>query len=126
MATWWRTVCLADSPEARISPRLEPRTGEVFGKCRYSAFSNGALARSLRARGVEQLVVAGIVTNLCVESTVRDAFDLGFATIVAADATAAHTEDFHRASLKTLAQGFSSVRLSEEILEELGPGRPPR
>lgn len=122
MASWWGKVCLDGSALSRVSDLLEPRPEEVFRKCRYSAFSNPALEEALRAAGVSQLVVAGIVTNLCVESTVRDAFDRDFATFVAADATAAHSEEIHLSSLKTLAQGFSGVRLTRDVLEALQAG----
>ncbi len=119
MTLWWRKVCLAGSRWARISPVLEPGEGETFRKCRYSAWTNPSLERALRGKGLEELVVCGIVTNLCVESTVRDAFDAGFMTFVAADATAAHGEGLHLASLRSLAQGFSCVRLTREILAQL-------
>jgi 23S rRNA (adenine2503-C2)-methyltransferase len=119
MTLWWRKVCMAGSQWSRISSLLGPREGEIFRKCRYSAFSNRSLEDALRGQGVKALVVTGIVTNLCVESTVRDAFDLGFKSFVAADATAAHTEEMHVASLKTLAQGFSSVALTRELLARI-------
>jgi nicotinamidase-related amidase len=65
---------------------------------------------------VENLVVAGIMTNLCVESTVRDAFDAGFKTWTVLDATAAHTEELHTSSLKSLAYGFSTIATTEDIV----------
>lgn len=122
MSLWWRKVCMDGSPEARISPILEPREGEVLRKCRYSAFSNPSLEEALRRKGVSELVVCGIVTNLCVESTVRAAFDLGFKASVIADATAAHAEELHLASLMSLAQGFSAIRLTEEVCSAAARG----
>ena len=117
MSLWWKKVCLAGTPQANISRLLEPESAMVFRKCRYSAFSNPDLERALRLKGIEELVVAGIVTNLCVESTVRDAFDMGFKTFVAADATAAHSEQLHLASLISLAQGFAAIRSTDDLLE---------
>lgn len=122
MALWWQKVCLEDSPDSAVSQILGAGEDETFRKCRYSAFSNPELEGALRRRGAEELVVAGIVTNLCVESSVRDAFDLGWRTFVAADATAAHSEEIHVASLKSMAQGFSCVRFTSELLEELRTG----
>ncbi|MBI5208548.1 MAG: isochorismatase family protein [Elusimicrobia bacterium] len=118
MTWWWDKACLAGTPEASVSPVLEPARGEVLRKCRYSAFTNPSLERRLRRSGVSQLVVAGVMTNLCVESTVRDAFDLGFKTFVVADATAAHTEELHVGSLRSMAQGFSAVRLTAALARE--------
>ncbi|MCX5797459.1 MAG: isochorismatase family protein [Elusimicrobia bacterium] len=109
MAAWWDHVCLAGSPWARIAPVLEARDRDVYRKTGYSAFSNPALAKRLRGEGIAQLVLAGVKTDLCVESTARAAFDLGWATFVAADATAARTEERHLAALKSLARGFSGI-----------------
>ncbi|MDD5210430.1 MAG: isochorismatase family protein [Elusimicrobiales bacterium] len=118
MMQWWKKVCLAGTPEAEVSPALAPLGGEVFRKCRYSAFADGKLAERLKELGVDSLVVAGLKTNLCVESTVRDAFDLGFMCIAARDAMAARTEELHMASLAGMADGFAMVRCTAEILAE--------
>ncbi|MBI2069629.1 MAG: isochorismatase family protein [Elusimicrobia bacterium] len=119
MTLMWKKVCLAGTPEARVSPALEPREGEVFRKCRYSVFSNPKFEAALYRGGVEHLVVAGVMTNLCVESTVRSAFDFGFKTFVAMDATAAQSEELHLASLRNLACGFSSVSTTRDFIEQL-------
>ena len=118
MTLWWKKVCRAGTPEAEVSPALAPREGEVFRKCRYSAFTSPGLAEKLRGLGVDSLVVAGLKTNLCFESTARAAFDLGFMCIAAADATAARTEELRLASLAGLADGFAMVRGTGEILRE--------
>lgn len=119
MPLWWKNVCLEGTPEAKISAMLEPEIGRVYRKCRYSAFSEPALERALRQDGVEELVVAGVATNLCVESTVRGAFDLGFKATVAADAAAAHSEELHLASLKNMAFGFASISRTDRILKKM-------
>ena len=125
MAHWWKKTCLAGTPEAEVSPALAPLEGEVFRKCRYSAFTNPALAERLKELGISSLVVAGLKTNLCVESTVRDAFDLGFTCVAAGDAMAARTQELHLASLASMADGFAMVRATRDILgeaEALVPG----
>lgn len=118
MTLWWKKVCLAGTPEAEVSPALAPLEGEVFMKCRYSAFTNKNLAERLKELDVDSLVVAGLKTNLCVESTVRDAFDLGFMCVAAGDAMAARTEELHLASLAGMADGFAMVRDTREIIHE--------
>ncbi|MBI4349982.1 MAG: isochorismatase family protein [Elusimicrobia bacterium] len=117
MTKWWKKTCLAGTPGAAVSPALAPLAGEVFRKCGYSAFTNSALAERLRELGVDSLVVAGLKTNLCLESTVRGAFDLGFMCIAASDAAAARNEELHRASLLAMADGFAMVRTTAEILK---------
>ncbi|MBI4062885.1 MAG: cysteine hydrolase [Elusimicrobia bacterium] len=121
MTLWWKKICLAGSSGARVIPFLEAKEGEIFTKCRYSAFTNPDLAAVLRERGVEELVIAGIMTNLCVESTARDAFDKDFKTWVVADATAAHSGELHLASLQNLAYGFSQIVTTADIAKELTP-----
>ena len=117
MAEWWAKVCLDGRPESRVTAALAPRPGEtVVRKTRYSAFSNPRLARALRSAGVDDLVLCGLATNLCVESTARAAFDLGLRTFVAADATVAHDEELHLGALRSLAQGFSRVALAEDFI----------
>jgi 23S rRNA (adenine2503-C2)-methyltransferase len=118
MALWWKKVCLSGTPEAEVSPALGPLEGEVFPKCRYSAFTNAEILERLKALDVDSLVIAGLKTNLCVESTVRGAFDLGFMCIAAGDAMAARTEQLHQASLESMADGFAMVRRTSEILAE--------
>ncbi len=119
MTVWWRQVCRDGTSESELSPLLRARPEEIFRKCRYSAFSNADLDRALRRAQVEDLLVAGIVTNLCVESTVRDAFDMGYRTFIPVDATAAHTESYHIGSVMSLAQGFSVVGRTEDFLAAL-------
>ncbi|MBI4386963.1 MAG: isochorismatase family protein [Elusimicrobia bacterium] len=119
MTLWWRTACLEGTREARITHFLEPRPGEVFRKCRYSALTNPSLRKALRRDGVEELVIAGVATNLCVESTVRGAFDLGLKSFVIVDATAAHAEELHLAALKNMAFGFASLCRTDIILDSL-------
>ncbi|KAF0125437.1 MAG: 23S rRNA (adenine2503-C2)-methyltransferase [Elusimicrobia bacterium] len=119
MTRKWKKVCLAGTPAAQVSPELDPREGEVFVKNRYSAFTNPALERRLRELGVDSLVVAGVKTDLCVESTVRAAFDLGFSCLVAADAAAAARDGQHRASLAAMARGFAAVGTTGAIIGEL-------
>jgi 23S rRNA (adenine2503-C2)-methyltransferase len=116
MALWWKKACRAGTPEAEVFAALGPLDGEVFRKCRYSAFTNPELLEKLRALGVDSLVVAGLKTNLCVESTVREAFDRGFMCIAAGDAMAARTRELHLASLASMADGFAMVRDTFEIL----------
>ncbi|KRA70553.1 isochorismatase [Caulobacter sp. Root656] len=81
----------------------QPAPGEpVVRKTRYSAFVGTDLDQRLRDMGVDTLVVAGLTTECCVDSTVRDAFDLDYHVFVAADACAAYETDLHEASLKVM------------------------
>jgi nicotinamidase-related amidase len=84
--------------------RPTPLSGElVVPKTRYSGFVGTDLDIQLTKMGVDTLVVAGLTTECCVDSTVRDAFDLDYHVFVAADACAAYEADIHEASLKVMA-----------------------
>ena len=81
----------------------QPLPGElVVRKTRYSGFGGTDLHDRLKALGVDTLVVAGVTTECCVDSTVRDAFSLDYHVFVAADACAAYEADLHAASLKVM------------------------
>jgi nicotinamidase-related amidase len=81
----------------------QPAPGEpVVRKTRYSGFVGTDLDQRLRDMGVDTLVVAGLTTECCIDSTVRDAFDLDYHVFVAADACAAYEVDLHEASLKVM------------------------
>jgi ureidoacrylate peracid hydrolase len=67
---------------------MKPQPGDiVIPKTRYSGFFNSTLDSTLRARGIRNLVFAGIATNVCVESTLRDAFHLEYFAVMLEDAT---------------------------------------
>lgn len=117
MSSWWRDLVAPDSPESEIIPELEAATGIVIEKHQYDAFYGTELERILRARDVEQLVVTGVMTHLCCETTARSAFTRGFDVFFTVDGTATYNEAFHRATVLNLAHGFAVPVLVEEILE---------
>lgn len=81
----------------------QPRPGElVIRKTRYSAFWQTDLDAQLRAMGVDTVVLAGVTTECCVDGTARDAFNLDYHVIVAADACAAYEPDLHAGALKVM------------------------
>ena len=81
-------------------------------KHRYSAFGETDLADQLRRAGVERVVIAGVVTNVCVRATATDAFFCGFDVTVASDAVAATSPGLHREALAAIGGGImrGSVR----------------
>jgi len=102
--------------DGAIEKSLRPRRGEtVVVKKRYDAFVGTGLEGLLRRKGVGRVVVAGVLTNVCVESLVRSAFDRGFAPLVAADATATYSKRLHAASLETLKRHFAEVLSCSEL-----------
>jgi ureidoacrylate peracid hydrolase len=90
----------------------------VVRKNRYSAFFPGAceLPARLRERGVDTVLVAGTMTNVCCEASARDAMMDGFKTVLVSDANAARSDAEHVASLATIVQFFGDVRTTGEVL----------
>ena len=96
---------------------------KLLQKPGFSAFIRGSsnLEDQLRAAGIDTLVMTGIATDVCVESTTRDAHMLNFRTIVVSDATATRSDEAHNASLSAMFNHFADVFTSDEIIELL-PG----
>lgn len=120
---WWAGMCKEGTPESEITARLRPNDDEkVILKHRYSSFYNTDLETILRCAGIEDLVITGIMTNMCCESTARDAYYRDYRVFFPADATGSINEEMHLASLLNLAFGFAHINKAEDILRELRSG----
>lgn len=120
MGWWWEGMILENSTEAEIHPDLAPLPEEkVVHKHRYSAFYNTDLEIVLRCLKVTDLVITGVMTNLCCESTTRDAYFRDYRVFFLMDATGAVNEELHLATLKNVAYGFAFVTTTEGILRGL-------
>jgi biuret amidohydrolase len=126
MGWWWEGMCLEGSPESAIHPELSPRPGEkVVPKHRYSAFYNTDLETVLRVLKVEDLVICGVMTNMCCESSARDAYFRDYRVFFLADGTGSISEEMHLASLMSLALGFAHVTTVEQVIADLTSPPPP-
>lgn len=120
MGWWWEAKCVEGSPESEIHPDLVPTPAEkVVLKHRYSAFYNTDLETVLRCLKVEDVVVSGVMTNMCCESTARDAYYRDYRVFFLADGTGSVSEEMHVASLLNLAFGFAYVTTGGEIAAQL-------
>ncbi|MEK9683665.1 MAG: cysteine hydrolase [Rhodospirillaceae bacterium] len=95
-----------------------------INKTRFSAFSPGSsnIERVLGEHGAEVLVICGIVTNVCVESTVRDAMMLNYEVLVAEDSCASSNPRAHEASLNTMYTHFADVMMTSKVIDILNSG----
>ena len=120
MGWWWEGKCIEGSPESEIVPDLKPLPNEkVVLKHRYSAFYNTDLETVLRCLKIQDIVISGVMTNMCVESTARDAYFRDYRVWIPADGTGSINEEMHLASLMNLALGFAQVTTTESILSQL-------
>jgi isochorismate hydrolase len=121
LGKWWRDVLRDGDEFAELDQRLSPKMGElVLRKNRYSAFTNPKLEKTLRKNDVSQLVITGVLTHLCCESTARDAFMRDFEVYFAVDANATDDEELHSATLQTLSNGFAVPVSAQEIISKVG------
>jgi biuret amidohydrolase len=121
MGWWWKGMCIEGSPESQIHPEIAPNPGEkVIQKHRYSAFYNTDLETVLRVLKVEDLVICGVMTNMCCESSARDAYFRDYRVFFLADGTGSINEEMHLASLMNLALGFAHVTTVQNVIDDLG------
>ncbi len=110
-------VLAFDDPQAEIIPSLEPAEGDlVMAKTGFSAFSNSVLNDELRARGIENLIITGVMTEFSVRATVFGALDLGFRPIIVSDGCAGITPETHAGVTSEMTFGMTKVRATGEIL----------
>ena len=115
---------LADSPEAQIVAGLAPAADEpVVVKGSVDPFIGTPLAHMLTGRGISDLAVAGVATNLAVESAVRHAGDSGFAVPVLEDLCASFSAAAHEFSVATILPMFAAVTSSTVYTASLGQER---
>jgi isochorismate hydrolase len=116
MSRWWRDIITAEHPLSRISSEFDTSYGKIIEKTQYDAFYKTNLEEYLQKCDVEQIVISGVMTHLCCETTARSAFVRGFEVFFLIDGTAAYNEDYHRATLRNLGYGFANLLLCDEIL----------
>lgn len=102
---------------------INPADGElVVEKHSYSGFFGTELDRLLRFRGIKTLVMTGVATNVCVESTLRDGYFNGYYIVVPGDCVGSHAQDLHDATLKNVAMFFGEVTTADAVKAVWGAG----
>ena len=104
------TVCASDSWGADFYAGVQPLPDEpVINKHRYSAFHGTDLAARLDERGIKTLILTGVSTNVCVDSTLRDGFFAGYHVVLPEDCVSAGDDQLQAATLATVAGNFGFV-----------------
>ena len=110
--------CIEGSWGARVIDDLAPEENDlVVIKRRFSGFFNTDLDLTLKDAMIDTLIVMGVVTNICVRSTVHDAFFLGYSVIVPEDCVAGTSRREHESSLFDIATHFGEVTKSSVLIE---------
>ena len=121
---WWGEVIIQGTAKWNLIKAINPLDNEpVIDKNRYSAFIGTTLDETLKYRKIEDLIITGVMTNCCCETTGRDAFMKDYRVFFVSDATASMNEDLHLASLKNLAFGFAHVVDTKELCKSIENGK---
>ena len=117
MIRWWESAITADDPMSRLIPELEPfmESSILVEKHWYDSFHNTGLAQMLQGRGVTQVVVGGVMTHVCCETTTRSAFAHNLVPFFLLDGTAADQVENHEGTLVNLQHAFAVLATCAEI-----------
>lgn len=118
MKLWWRDSISANGKESNITEELPSNQGIKIIKNYYSAFMNTELENILNTNEIKQVLITGVMSHLCCETTLREAFMRGFEPFFVVDATATYTEQLHLGTIRAVSHGFGVCLSSEEILNE--------
>ena len=111
----------AGNQEHEIVDELKPRPGEsIINKTTIGAFASTGIDHLLRSLGKDELYMSGVSTNMCVDTTAREAADRGYAVTLIEDACGTTHEDLHNATLINFQRLFGRVISTEGALTELG------
>ncbi len=120
-----RLASLDEAAEGfKLYPALEPAASDLrVKKIKYSAFIAGSsdIDAQLKSRGIETLLITGTATNVCCESTARDAMMLDYRVIMLSDGNATWTDEEHAKTLDSFMLFFGDVMTSDEAIARLAP-----
>ena len=123
-AAWRAKVFEHGTWGAELRPGFEPRPGEIVAQEHWcsSGFANTDLDLQLKTHGIHRLIVIGLITNTCVEATVRFGAELGYDVTVVKDATASYSEEEMHATLEVNLPNYANaIVTTRELLESISP-----
>lgn len=115
MEEWWGELLTESNSQVHLYEELNLPFSTLIKKTQYDAFFATELDFILQKNNVSDLVVTGVMTHLCCESTARSAFVHGYRVFFPADGTATYNEYYHEASLAIISHGFGSISGTGEI-----------
>jgi bifunctional isochorismate lyase/aryl carrier protein len=119
MLRWWAEKIEEDNPMSHVVGVLDTSKGTVVIKHQYDGFLNTGLEEILRHEGIRQLVVCGVLTNLCCETTARSAFMRGFEVYFVKDGTSTFSKEMHEAALLNLSYGFATLITMRDVVKTM-------
>ena len=122
MAVWWKDLIEEKNSLSGIIDELDVSKGTLLIKSQYDAFYNTELEEILEKRRIRQVIICGVMTHLCCETTARSAFMRGFEVFFPVDGTATYNMAFHMAALLNLSHGFAVPVMMKDMLEAVKYG----
>ena len=117
-----RPICIRGTWDADIVDEIKPQENDhVVIKRRDSAFHDTETGVWLRSIGVDTLIFCGVDTSICVETSLREAFNIGYDVILVSDATASSNRKHYESTLENVRDYYGIVMESRELLEYLLP-----
>jgi bifunctional isochorismate lyase/aryl carrier protein len=117
MDYWWRDILMEDSEFSELISEFDLPQVELIIKSQYDAFYDSNLDEILQKNKIEQVIITGVMTHLCCETTARSAFVNGYNVFFPIDGTATYNEEFHLATLTNLAHGFANITLTKNLTQ---------
>ncbi len=122
MSSWWKNLIRKDSVSSCLIDEICRADAVFLEKSQYDAFYNTGLESLLNERGINQVIITGVMTNVCCDTTARSAFVRGFEVFFTIDGTAAYSMELHISSLKSLSHCCAVPVLCETVKKTLNTG----
>ena len=119
LARWWNDKMKCDDISTAILEEMKKYGNMIIKKNTYNAFLGTELEEYLKNKNIETLIITGVMTHLCCETTAREAFNRGFNVIFPIDGTITQNEELHECTLRSISHGFGVVISIERLLEWL-------
>ena len=124
MQRWWRDLITKDHPHHALVPEFAVDNHNLITKTQYDAFYGTDLEDQLRNTGAEQVLISGVMTHLCCETTARSAFTRGWDVFFLVDGTATYNRAFHKSSLRNIGHGFGTLLTCQDVELAMHEGNP--
>jgi len=123
MFTWWKRTLAPDNSLVNINKAFSGYFDQPLIKSQYDAFYNTELNENLNSMGKSQLIICGVMTNLCCETTCRSAFIYGYQVFFPADTTATYNLEMHQSTFNNMAFGFAEILLGNDLIKLINNGQ---
>lgn len=117
MGKWWNGKISRGDSLSVLSEKLQGEQKRVIEKNHYDFFKDTKVDLLLKEKGVESIIITGVMTHLCCETTARTAFMNGYQVFFPIDGTATYNLSFHRATFVNLSHGFVIPTLVKELMD---------